>query len=181
MVEGGAGVSGPAGPAGATGPTGDTGAPGQPGTTGPRGLSEWDVIPSGVTVTGALVWDGNSDGRNASDFASVDLPGVAPAALTADTVNFAESNIATIVDADASCEGTVVEPTAPSGKVCIYPFNSGGVGPDAGQPSAPGVAPSGIRNRRSRGRRGRRRQSCRSFVAISVEKATSIDIIHPMS
>ena len=89
LVAGGGGGSGPAvqaGPAGTAGPKGDTGAPGG---TGPRGLSAWDVIPSGVTVTGTIVWDSHTSGDDSSNAISVDLPGIAPVALTSANVNFA--------------------------------------------------------------------------------------------
>ncbi len=92
-------VAGGAGGAGVPGPKGDTGAPGalrtERGPTGPRGISAWDVIPAGVTVTGTLVWDGHMARGQCGTRASVDLPGVAPVPLTADDVNFAEAPVAT--------------------------------------------------------------------------------------
>ena len=124
LVAGGGGGSGPAvqaGPAGTAGPKGDTGAPGG---TGPRGLSAWDVIPKGVTVTGTIVWDSHTSGDDSSNAISVDLPGIAPIALNSANVNFASGDV---VDADSSCKGSVDDPTAPAGKVCIYLDSHGGM------------------------------------------------------
>ena len=78
------------------------------------------MIPSGVTVTGTLVWDGHSPGDDGSELVSIDLPGVAPAPLTDATVNFASSTGGNVIDGDDACQGDVGAPTAPSGKVCIY-------------------------------------------------------------
>ena len=105
-------------PGGTAGPQGDR---------GPAGFSAWDEIPSGTTVTGnftwtSILWDVDIPG----DFAfSVDLPGVAPTALTGSTVNFAPTvsgfgSSSAIDDADTACTGTVAAPTAPAGKVCLY-------------------------------------------------------------
>jgi hypothetical protein len=95
-----------------------TGPAGAAGATGARGFSAWDTIPSGVTVTGELRWDEDKtinllDQRNLY----VQLPAVAPIALTDATVNFAPG---ATHDIDASCAGTATAPTAPAGKVCIY-------------------------------------------------------------
>ena len=76
------------------------------------------TIPSGVTVTGAGVWDYVSVSDNQDVELLVELPARAPVNLTADTVNFAPNTIA--IDDDAACTGTDSAPTAPAGKVCIY-------------------------------------------------------------
>jgi hypothetical protein len=60
-----------------------------------------------------------------TDLFSVQLPGVAPIALTESTVNFGSGTGAS--DQDAACTGTYMVPTAPAGKVCIYVVNGGGV------------------------------------------------------
>jgi hypothetical protein len=82
------------------------------------GGSSSDVIPHGKTVTGEIVYDTHRGAGSGSDRIGVDLPGVAPEALTNATVNFAAGSGAS--DADAACTGTVTAPTAPPGKVCIY-------------------------------------------------------------
>ncbi len=102
------------------------GAPGPAGPAGPRGFSAWDVIPSGVTVTGVEYWDTHQPTvASGSDEFSVQLPGKASVALTSGTVNFSGTSGAS--DADAACNGTVSAPTAPPGKVCVYIFTSGGI------------------------------------------------------
>jgi hypothetical protein len=114
------------GATGPAGPTGATGAAGAAGANGTRGFSAWDVIPSGVTVMGEDTWDASTTGASSSDGFIVSLPGVAPVALVEETVNFATA--AGVVDADATCTGTVFAPTAPAGKVCLYVGGKGAVG-----------------------------------------------------
>lgn len=92
------------------------GAAGPAGPTGPRGLSAWDTIPSGRTVTGEYVFDSSTTGATSGDSISISLPGVAPAALTDASVNFAAGG----GDNDATCTGSAAAPTAPAGKVCVY-------------------------------------------------------------
>ncbi len=112
-VAGGQGVPGP------KGDTGDAGPAGAAGATGPRGLSAWDTIPSGVTVTGVVEW--NEIGPAASEFSfSIDLPAVAPADLSFAAVNFAADASAVTIDDNAACTGSSAVPTAPPGNVCIY-------------------------------------------------------------
>ena len=103
---------------GSPGLTGATGPAGPKGATGSRGFSAWDTIPSAVTVRGqeyARLW-GNGGVINVS------LPAAAPSALTNETVNFAGTS-PTSGDDDATCTGTYANPTAPAGKVCLYPDN----------------------------------------------------------
>lgn len=75
-----------------------------------------DVIPSGKTVTGEVIYDGHASSIVQIDRAGVTLPGVAPVPLTSNNVNFASG----ASDNDASCTGSLTAPTAPPGKVCIY-------------------------------------------------------------
>jgi len=87
------------------------------GPPGARGLSAWDVIPSGQTITGNATLDGHAS--DVSDWAfSVALPGRAPVPLADNTVNFASDGAA--IDDDTTCTGTAAAPTAPPGKVCLY-------------------------------------------------------------
>lgn len=90
------------------------------------GFSAWDEIPTGQTVTGSIVYDGHSGGDTSSDNVNVDLPGIAPVALTSETVNVSASSGA-VGDPDATCLGSSAEPTAPAGKVCIYIDSSSGI------------------------------------------------------
>src|SRR4051795_5166581 len=125
---GAAGPKGDAGSRGEQGPKGEPGAPGGPGATGaqgetgPRGVSSWDTIPSGRTVSGAFEYD--SAASVSGDFrAYVTLPARTPVALTSTTVNFAADGSAVTTDDDAACSGTLAAPMAPAGKVCVY-FNN---------------------------------------------------------
>lgn len=96
----------------------------QPGPAGPAGKagkdgrSAWDVIPSGVTVTGVAGFDASTTGSEGTDRVVVNLPGVAPQDLHFDSVNFAPHPHA--LDDDAECTGSTTNPTAPAGKLCIY-------------------------------------------------------------
>jgi hypothetical protein len=95
---------------------------------GPRGLSAWDVIPSGTTVKGQATWDVSPASLGTADAFSVELPGVAPVPLTDATVNFAPPELIGVTpDTDATCTGTVANPTAPAGKVCIYIYGATGM------------------------------------------------------
>jgi len=125
----GSGLPGPTGPAGPTGPT------------GPRGFSAWDTIPSGVTVTGSIIYDDETAGGGASpgtNSVGADLPGSAPVALT--NPNVAVGLPLASVDFDASCTGSSTTPTAPAGKLCIYVYSYSGL--DATTLTAVAVSPA---------------------------------------
>jgi hypothetical protein len=81
-----------------------------------------DTIPSGKTVTGLYGVTGSYSGTVNM---SVSLPAKAPVAITAANVNFAADASASTIDDDATCTGTSAAPTAPAGKVCIYPYGIG--------------------------------------------------------
>lgn len=84
------------------------------------GVSVWETIPTGITVTGNAVWDSQSAGGTpGADTDSLYVPfgAQAPVALTSTQVNIATAGFG---DSDATCTGTVLAPTAPAGKVCIY-------------------------------------------------------------
>jgi len=78
-------------------------------------------IPSGLTVTGAFgisssvttLTTPTNDIREV-----VQLPGLASADLSDETVNFATTPAA--VDTDPSCTCSAAAPTAPPGRVCLY-------------------------------------------------------------
>jgi hypothetical protein len=118
---GGTGTQGPQGPPGApgaTGPAGPAGPKGDTGAAGPPGVSPWDTIPSGQTVIGEVTYDTHVPEILNLDTVHVSFPGVAPAALTSEQVNFAPH--AAAGDDDATCTGTSAQPTAPAGNVCLY-------------------------------------------------------------
>lgn len=101
----------PAGPAGPTGPAG---------AEGPRGVSAWDTIPTGTTVTGRFYETFEAVAPNQYLIANIELPAQAPEPLISTRINFAPDSSAVTSDDDASCTGTYLEPTAPPGQVCIY-------------------------------------------------------------
>ncbi len=106
----GGGPTGPAGPAGAVGPSGPV---------GPRGTSSWDTIPSGQTVTGSQAWLFTAPVAGSVFGYTTSLPAGAPVSLTDTTINFSAGE-ALATDADPACTGSLANPTAPAGKVCIY-------------------------------------------------------------
>ena len=127
-VQGPAGAAGPAGPQGAQGPKGD------------RGVSAWETIPSGVTVTGSEATATPVGGTDALHIQTVDLGARAPAALTDATVNVAAPAPTLFKpDGDASCAGSVAAPTAPPGKVCVYLESSANVEDIEGAAQAAGA------------------------------------------
>src|SRR5262245_24434502 len=76
------------------------------------------TIPSGVTVRGNFAAHEGGTGSHVIDEA-INFPIPAPQALTPTTVNFAPgSNVGT--DDDQDCTGSLDNPTAPPGKVCLY-------------------------------------------------------------
>ena len=78
------------------------------------------TVPSGTTVIGQASWQV----RDAFASALVELPGVAPVALTDDTIRFASGSTG---QNDPTCTGTAASPTAPAGKLCIYISFTNGV------------------------------------------------------
>jgi hypothetical protein len=115
------------------------------------------TIPSGVTVTGAFGVGSNvtaavtatetppggtitATTAMTSDITQVvQLPGPAPSDLTSATVNFA--NVGAL-DADPTCTGTAVAPSAPAGKVCLYLSDTAGTGTLVDGETIPGLAGS---------------------------------------
>lgn len=106
------GPAGPAGAQGVQGPSGPAGAPGQ------RGVSAWDTIPSGTTVTGDFMDGGYAP--TGYDTLRISIP--FPARLHAAPRTFASAPDASTAtgDPDDACAGTVAAPTAPAGQVCVY-------------------------------------------------------------
>jgi hypothetical protein len=78
---------------------------------------------SGTTLTGA--WGGrypnpNFGGETVSYLLSVSFPVPAPVGLLGEEVNFAPSGLGVSSEGDSDCTGSVDNPTAPPGRVCIY-------------------------------------------------------------
>ena len=72
------------------------------------------TIPPGTTITGTWAVPG-SDGN-----AAVSFPIPAATALSDADVNFAPDASAVTADDDPACAGSLTQPTAPRGKVCLY-------------------------------------------------------------
>jgi Rieske Fe-S protein len=129
---GAAGAQGPAGAAGAngkdgavgpTGPTGEKGEKGAKGATGEEGEpgEPWTVdgtLPSEATETGA--WDATFTGEGVT---SISFPIPLATALPEANVHVAPN---------ANCPGTVADPQAAAGHLCVY------VGAFSGAPGAVG-------------------------------------------
>lgn len=85
-------------------------------------LSYGSTIPSGKTVTGALGYETTSGG-NYREVVSF-YPLRAPANVVDSAVNFTNTSVSAAAaansDESAACTGTVSNPTAPAGQVCIY-------------------------------------------------------------
>jgi hypothetical protein len=102
-------------------PAGPQGPQGPAGPAGQRGVSSWDTIPSGQTVTGTIIYNITSGTTNVSDYVFTEFGALAPGAPT--SVRFAPDGFAAtpVLDESAACAGTPDNPTAPAGTVCIYP------------------------------------------------------------
>lgn len=100
-------------------PIGRAGPAGARGEIGPAGKNALfgETIAAGSTVTGN--WNIYDPSTEASIQQTEALPAPAPVALTDEKVNF--QAVAVANDKDESCSGDAVTPTAPPGKVCIYP------------------------------------------------------------
>lgn len=107
------GPQGPAGPKGDTGSKGETGLQGKPGDEGPPGPTE-TVLPAGKTLTG--VWSYFGTGQE-SAYPSISFPlRVEPAPTGAYLVENEGSPEALT----NGCPGTVEEPEADPGHLCVY-------------------------------------------------------------
>jgi len=109
-----AGQTGSQGPAGAPGPAGAAGA------RGDRGLSAWDTIPSGTTVSGAVL-DQQFLGAGYTGagvaYKSVELPARVSKLLSFSTIRIAPGSPgANPTRVDDRCSGSAADPTAPGGR-----------------------------------------------------------------
>ncbi len=95
------------------------------------------TIPSGMTITGNVLWDSHGSSSTSSDNYAVDFPGRTPVPLTPEKVNFDQPGVTG--DGDPQCTGSNTAPTAPAGKVCIYLFAHNGIQVNTlnGQPGLP--------------------------------------------
>jgi hypothetical protein len=92
-------------------------------------------VPGGKTLTGAWmiqVVPEPGPARNLIGETLVSFPVPAPVALTNANIRFAPTAAATLSSRDSTCKGTVNNPTAPRGKVCIYVSNANDQGPNFG-------------------------------------------------
>ena len=118
---------------GPKGDKGDTGAAGPAGATGARGQSAFDTLPSGTTVRGVI---GMGDSTPAAFlWTTASLPAPAPQPITGSDILIAQTSAVTsacstlsdcftsvqLAKNNALCTGDAINPTAPAGKVCIYP------------------------------------------------------------
>jgi hypothetical protein len=127
-----AGPVGPAGPkgdaganggAGAVGPTGPAGAKGATGATGATGLSGFTAtLPSGKTETGTWsISQGWTGGTGLFPNTAISFP--IPLAAGGGEGSAAGFNQKATEEEEfeaSGCQGTVAEPTAPPGKLCVY-------------------------------------------------------------
>ena len=117
------GAPGPVGERGPVGPAGTQGAKGEPGARGDKGEAGASVfaatIPSGTTVRGAWGYRVANQITNTHELVE-SFPVPAPTALTSTDVNFGSAPGTFAQDLDPACTGSLEQPTAPAGKVCIY-------------------------------------------------------------
>lgn len=103
------------------------------GVNGADGASFYDVVPSGVTITGVIGGDFDAPDNNGDWRVFASFPAPIGRKLNNSDVIVANTSV---VDNDCGgstclsgsealeapvCTGTTDEPTAPAGKVCIYP------------------------------------------------------------
>jgi collagen triple helix repeat protein len=118
--KGAAGATGPQGPAGPAGPQGPVGPKGPAGTNGTTGFTE--TLPSGKTETGSWT-DQIPSGSEAFGFASISFAIPLASALEQSQVFFISEGAA----APEQCPGTVTNPAAKPGNLCVYEQNAGGL------------------------------------------------------
>lgn len=129
------GQRGPAGPKGAAGPTGatgPTGSQGPQGVTGPPGPFP-TTLPSGDTITGNFAIVGGAGSGSGNDWGASEIS--FPYRLaSAPTVKVTLSG----GPAQTGCSGTVANPTAASGILCVYEGQNSGVAGGSPDTCGPG-------------------------------------------
>jgi hypothetical protein len=131
------GLSGDPGVAGAPGPTGPAGPAGPQGNPGTPGDAMFGAtIPSGTTVRG--IWGGLLPKTTGSETIRIPIgfPLPSPVLLSDQDVGFGATSVATD-PLPAQCQGTVANPTARAGTVCLY---LGPLGPSSNVVSVNGRA-----------------------------------------
>lgn len=103
---------------------GTTGKSGAPGAEGPRGLSAWETMPTGTSVSGPLFLSMSASGFSTTGSGhTITLPARTSSRIGFDDIKYAASYAGVEIDApivDPACTGSFAAPTAPPGKVCIY-------------------------------------------------------------
>jgi hypothetical protein len=107
-----AGEQGPVGPAGPQGPPGSPGANGQNGAQGPPGPL-LEALEKGQTVTGAWSFANFATGE---EVITISYPFRLESALPTSDIVFLEEG----EEETADCPGTVEDPQAALGKLCLY-------------------------------------------------------------
>lgn len=112
------GPEGPQGPQGPEGPEGPQGPPGPPGADGADGApgSPWTlggVLPPGETETGTYAITGTAEDDEYGVLAPISFPIPLAEELPASNVHFVSSPT-------AECDGTLENPTADPGHLCVY-------------------------------------------------------------
>jgi Collagen triple helix repeat (20 copies) len=124
-VRGPQGAAGRAGPAGASGPRGLTGSPGPQGTTGPagpagpaglRGDSFESGLPSGKTLRGIYEIADTAAAKSVQDQTTAISETYAASLPAAPQIHF----IADGATPPAACPGSVADPKAAAGNLCVY-------------------------------------------------------------
>jgi hypothetical protein len=117
------GETGPAGTKGERGATGATGAKGATGASGATGFTE--TLPSGKTETGTWsVLFAGKVGFPAAD-ASISFPIPIRGAFEGPAFLFSLAQTESKSFGSSGCAGSVTEPTAPKGTLCIYTASEG--------------------------------------------------------
>jgi hypothetical protein len=124
------GAQGPAGAAGAKGETGPGGAPGSEGKAGKEGKEGkagttgfTETLPSGKSETGAWAVNAYNVPEGGEVVGPISFAIPLPSASSSGTNGVVLSKAETDSGArprPSGCEGTLEEPTAPAGKLCVY-------------------------------------------------------------
>ncbi len=119
------GAAGPTGPTGTAGAKGATGAAGATGATGFSGFTE--TLPAGKTETG--VWATGPSAVQSGDEVFVPLSFPIPLAQASSKAFYLKEEEVAHEEGpgfEAGCTGTVENPTAPEGTLCVYTDFEGG-------------------------------------------------------
>jgi len=100
-------------------------------------ISSGATIPSGVTLSGNFVASDSDTGQSHITHRAISFPLPAPEALTASGVNFAPGSVIGNDD-DSDCTGSIANPTAPPGQVCLYEGGGANATTAQGYVSGPG-------------------------------------------